>query len=98
MPTFDSGAYFLTTLIPIAVEPIFDDGVVTSPVHALRKRLSLLPRGERSPFARSTRNHFARFVVIDDVAYNGREQPDTLLVAASPALPIDQNTRICSIR
>ncbi|WP_159726272.1 hypothetical protein [Methylosinus sp. Ce-a6] len=90
MPTFDSGAYFLTTLIPIGTAPIADDGVATSPVHALRKRLSLLPRGERSPFARSTRNHFARFVVIDDVAYNGREQPNTLLVAVGPELSIDQ--------
>ena len=59
-------------------------------MHALRKRLSLLPRGERSPFARSTRNHFARFVIIDDVAYNGREQPNTLLVAVGPELSIDQ--------
>ncbi|MBU3889552.1 hypothetical protein FM996_03670 [Methylosinus sporium] len=91
MPTFDSGAYFLTTLIPISTAPIFEEsGGSASPAHALRKRLSLLPRGERSPFARSSRNHFARFVVIDDVAYNGREQPNTLLVAAAPALSIDQ--------
>jgi hypothetical protein len=90
MPTFDSGAYFLTTLIPISTAPIVEDGVPTSPVHALRKNLSLLPRGEKSPFATNTTNHFARLVVIDDVAYNGREQPNTLLVAASPELPIDQ--------
>jgi hypothetical protein len=90
MPTFDSGAYFLTTLIPISTTTIVEDGVPTSPVHALRKHLSLMPRGERSPFATNTTNHFARLVVIDDVDYNGREQPNTLLVAASPELPIDQ--------
>jgi hypothetical protein len=90
MPTFDSGAYFLTTLVPISIAPVADDGVETSPVHALRKRLSLLARGERSLFARNTRNHFSRFVVIDDVAYNGRENPNTLLVALGSALPIDQ--------
>lgn len=87
MPTFDSGAYFLTTLIPIRTDTIADDGAGTSPVHALRKRLSLLPRGEHSLFARNTRNHFARFVIIDDVAYNGREQPNTLLVSIVEALP-----------
>jgi hypothetical protein len=90
MPTFDSGAYFLTTLIPISTAPIVDDGVATSPVHALRKRLSLLPRGERSIFARNTRNHFARFVVVDDVAYNGRENPNTVVVALGEASSIDK--------
>lgn len=88
MPTFDSGAYFLTTLIPIRTDTIADDGAGTSPIHALRKTLSLLPRGERSPFAKNTRNHFARFVIIDDVAYNGREQPNTLLVSIGELLPI----------
>lgn len=88
MPTFDSGAYFLTTLVPIRTDTIGDDGAGTSPVHALRKTLSLLARGERSPFARNTRNHFTRFVVIDDVAYNGREQPNTLLVSLGELLPI----------
>jgi hypothetical protein len=88
MPTFDSGAYFLTTLIPVRTDPIPDDGAGTSPVHALRKALSLLARGEHSPFARNVRNHFARFVIIDDVAYNGREQPNTLLVSIAELLPI----------
>ena len=58
-----------------------DGDAVTSPVHALRKRLDLLPTaaetpargGGQSPFAQNTRNHFARFVIIDDVAYNGRD-------------------------
>ncbi len=80
MPTFDGGHYFLTVLVPVKTDPISDGSASTSPVHALRKRLALLPTaqqtpncgGGQSPFARNTRNHFARFVVIDDVAYNGR--------------------------
>ena len=80
MPTFDGGHYFLTAVVPIRTAPVKDGLAVTSPVHALRKRLSLLPTaaetpahgGGQSPFARNTRNHFARFVIIDDVAYPGR--------------------------
>ena len=86
MPTFDGGHYFLTVLVPIKTQPIADGAAFTSPVHALRKRLAMLPPAAQtlacsdgqSPFARNTRNHFARFVVIDDVAYNGRKQPNTL--------------------
>lgn len=80
MPTFDGGHYFLTAVVPIRTAPVKDGLAVTSPVHALRKRLSLLPTaaqtpargGGRSPFARNKRNHFARFVIVDDVAYPGR--------------------------
>ena len=86
MPTFDGGHYFLTVLLPVKTKPIEDGVAVTSPVHALRKRLAMLPPAKQtpacavreSPFARNKRNHFARFVVIDDVAYNGRQQPATL--------------------
>lgn len=86
MPTFDGGHYFLTAVIPIRTAPVEDDLAVTSPVHALRKRLSLMPTamatpargGGQSPFARNTRNHFARFVIIDDVAYPGRMARNTL--------------------
>jgi hypothetical protein len=89
MPTFDGGHYFLTCLAPVLTEPMSEGGVVTSPVHALRKRLSMLPAfaqpsetpGGQSPFARNMRNHFARFVVIDDVAYNGRDPADALWTA-----------------
>jgi hypothetical protein len=89
MPTFDGGHYFLTCLAPVRTEAMSEDGVVTSPVHALRKRLSMLQDvgqqpgalGGQSPFARNTRNHFARFVVIDDVAYNGRDPADALWTA-----------------
>src|SRR5258708_6702873 len=80
MPTYDGGHYFLTVVVPIKTTPVNDDQAVTSPVHALRKRLGMLPTaaetpacgGGQSPFARNTRNHFARFVIIDDVAYVGR--------------------------
>jgi hypothetical protein len=92
MPTFDGGHYFLTVLIPISTKHVRDGTTVTSPVHALRKRLDLLPTVAEdyasaggispSPFARNTRNHFARFAVIDDVAYNGRTESDTLVSAA----------------
>lgn len=89
MPTFDGGHYFLTVLIPISTKHVDDGNAVTSPVHALRKRLDMLPTaaetpdrgGGRSPFARNMRNHFARFVIIDDVAYNGRTERDTLVNA-----------------
>jgi hypothetical protein len=81
MPTFDGGHYFLTALVPIRTDDVDDGLAVTSPVHALRKRLDMLPtaaatpahRGGRCPFTHNKRNHFARLVIIDDVAYNGRE-------------------------
>jgi hypothetical protein len=92
MPTFDGGHYFLTVLIPISTEHVREGTTVTSPVHALRKRLDKLPTTadkpasaggkSPSPFAGNTRNHFARFAVIDDVAYNGRTGRDTLVSAA----------------
>jgi hypothetical protein len=86
MPTFDGGHYFLTAVVPIRTAPVEDGRVVTSPVHALRKRLSLIPTGAetpargggQSPFARNKRNHFARLVIIDDVAYTGRTGCNTL--------------------
>lgn len=80
MPTYDGGHYFLTVVVPVKTKPVNDDQAVTSPVHALRKRLSVLPTaaetpacgGGQSPFARNTRTHFARLLIIDDVAYVGR--------------------------
>jgi hypothetical protein len=90
MPTFDGGHYFLTALAPIRTGVVQDDLAETSPIHALRKRLDLLATAEQtqacqgqSPFARNTRNHFARLVIIDDVAYNGRVERDTVLATLS---------------
>ena len=53
--------------------PVNDDKVATSPVHAAQ-RLSMLPTATNAGWGggQSTsapRNHFARFVIIDDVAY-----------------------------
>jgi hypothetical protein len=87
MPTFDGGHYFLTALLPIRTATVSDGVAVTSPVHALRKRLDMMPTaaetpacgGGQSPFARNKRTHFVRFVIIDDVAYNGRNPQNTLL-------------------
>jgi hypothetical protein len=91
MPTYDGGHYFLTALVPIRTDVVKDGTAVTSPVHALRKHLSMMATaaqtlacgGGQSPFAGNRLNHFVRLVVIDDVAYNGRETRDTLLTAAS---------------
>jgi len=89
MPTFDGAHYFLTVLVPIQTMPIKDGQTVTSPVHALRKCLDKLAPaaqtpaccGGQSPFAQNKRTHFARFVIIDDVAYPGRLGRNTLLNA-----------------
>jgi hypothetical protein len=94
MPTFDGGHYFLSALVPVRTDPVKDDGAVTSPVHALRKRLDMMPTpgqtparaGEKSPFTCNTRNHFLRLVIIDDVAYNGRNARSTLLNGLRPAV------------
>lgn len=92
MPDFDGGHYFLTALIPVRTDPCTDPRSttsVTSHAHALREVLSGLPTalqspateaiGLNSPFARCPRTHFARFAVLDDVAFNGRLRRDPIL-------------------
>jgi hypothetical protein len=94
MPTFDGGHYFLTAFMPIATQPVKDGATITSPVHALRKELAKLPSSptfavttdEQSPFSRNALCHFARFVIIDDVAYNGRDASDPLVDALRQAV------------
>jgi len=96
MPTFDGGHYFLTALVPIRTGVEKDGADATSPVHTLLKRLEMLPPAQQtpaccsrqSPFARNKRNHFARFVIIDDVAYNGRDQGNSILTAARRINPV----------
>jgi hypothetical protein len=106
MPTFDGGHCFLTVLVPVKTEPIQDGSAFTSPVHALRKQLAMLPTaaqtpdcgGGTSPFARNTCNHFARFAIIDDVAYNGRIQYNllwTLLKKIDPMVAQPQDHLTC---
>ncbi|UHS58625.1 hypothetical protein [Agrobacterium vaccinii] len=91
MPNLDGGHYFLTILIPIRTD-LVDPGALApvSHLHALRTALDrLLPaqqspmtskesRDDNSPFARSDRTHFARFFIIDDVAFNGRVPQNSL--------------------
>jgi hypothetical protein len=95
MPNFDSGAYFLTALIPVSACTVNDGSAPTSAVHALRKEIAKIPTTQltlaeapsQSPFAGNTRNHLARLSVIEDVAYVGRDQPNALLVKAGQLLP-----------
>jgi hypothetical protein len=88
MPTYDGGHYFLTVLAPIKKELIADGSGFNSAVNVLRERLAALPNiGQRpsphpcqSPFARNTRNHFVRIGIIDDVAYNGRNEQNVAVM------------------
>jgi hypothetical protein len=89
MPNYDAGHYFLTALAPVRADSILKDGQSHSRRHLIREALAEMPMGERtvatqgkgnaSPFARDRRTHFVRFVVLDDVVFNGREPKDTLL-------------------
>ena len=89
MPNYDAGHYFLTTLAPVRLDSILIDGQSHSRRHLIREALADMPTGWRTvasqgkdpdiPFARNTRTHFARFIVLDDVVFNGRVQGDSLL-------------------
>lgn len=91
MPNYDAGHYFLTMLAPVRLDSMVIDGQSHSRRHLIREALAAIPTGERTvvsqgrqidaPFARNTRTHFARFVVLDDVVFNGRVPGDTLLDA-----------------
>ena len=95
MPNFDCGAYFLSTLIPVKTGAIGGEAAAsgTSPVHAMRAALAALPTARQSPhangdspFAKNTRNHFARMVVIEDVAYVGRQPINSLVTVLTELL------------
>jgi hypothetical protein len=101
MPNLDGGHYFLTVLAPIRTDsvPIGDDRW-RSHLDLLRETLTLLPTARQnkvthnaalnSPFARNRLNHLARFVVIDDVVYNGRVPGNTLIdrvLGRNPIIP-----------
>ena len=91
MPDFDGGHYFLTMLAPIRTDVLIDPkvGRSRSHRHRLEQKLSLMATGQQSaaapdtvwdsPFSRNTRNHLARFVIIDDPAFNGRNSGDALI-------------------
>lgn len=90
MPNLDGGHYFLTVLSPVLAVPVRrQDGSITSPTAMLREALASLPTavqskvcsdgGHHSPFARCHRTHFARFVVIDQPAFNGRDNGNAII-------------------
>ena len=89
MPNYDAGHYFLTVLAPIRLDSIIVDGQSHSRRHLIREALADMPTAEstvvsigkctNNPFARNTRTHLARFVVLDDVVFNGRVSGDTLV-------------------
>jgi len=94
MPNFDTGHYFLTTLAPIRNGTVADDrGVTVSFQQKLKMLLAILPTalqspatvniGLNSPFSRNRRTHLARFMVLDDVIYNGRNSPDAIVTSLS---------------
>ncbi|MEA3278002.1 MAG: hypothetical protein U9Q81_22500 [Pseudomonadota bacterium] len=100
MPNFDGGHYFLSVLVPIRIESVsIGDGCCRSHADLLRETLTQLPTARQnvvtrkarlnSPFARNTLNHLARFVVIDDVVYNGRIQSDAVLSKITGESPLD---------
>jgi len=105
MPSLDGGHYFLTVLAPIRGESIIDPvtNASRSHRHVLAQKLALLPTGSQtaaspiapapSPFALNTLNHFARLVIIDQPAFNGRVSGDSLLnLDGNPLLaqPVDR--------
>ena len=90
MANIDGGHYFLTTLIPVDVEPqVGADGSFTSPSHVLREALATLPTAQQSPaavaagfnspFARCTRTHFVRAALITQPMFNGRDGGNALV-------------------
>jgi hypothetical protein len=95
--TFDGGHCFLTVLLPVKTCDVVDkDGMRSSHVRLLRDALALLPTAQQSrpteaglansPFADSSRTHFARMAVIDDTIYNGPLPADTIRAAARDLL------------
>jgi len=98
MPTFDGGHCFLTTLIPIETADVVDrGGWKSSHVQMAREALAVLPTAHQSavtetlacnsPFAKCTKTHFARLVVLDDVIYNGRMPTSALLDQSDRTIP-----------
>lgn len=67
--------YALTVLTPIL------DGHETE----LAEYLDTLPAGEQSPLARVPGTHFARWVIIGDVVYEGLEQEESATTSSSRA-------------
>src|SRR5882672_4590860 len=103
MPTFDGGHCFLTALLPIQTCEVVDEaGLRSSHVHMVRDALAILPTAHQSPvterlsvispFVKSTKTHFARIAVIDDVIFNGRMATNAILDQSDRTIPqpVDQ--------
>jgi len=99
MPNFDTGHLFLTFLCPIRSGTATDDeGARVSYEQRLRTTLALLPTalqspatrdiGINSPFARNRRTHLCRFMVLEDVIYNGRNPSDAIVAALRKSDPL----------
>jgi len=99
MPTFDTGHLFLTFLCPIRAGSTTDkEGTTASYEQRLRTTLALLPTalqspatqgiGINSPFARNRRTHLCRFMVLEDVIYNGRNPSDAIVAAVNKSDPV----------
>jgi len=99
MPTFDAGTLFLTFLTPIRLGSATDlTGAAVSYEQRLRIGLALLPTalqspatqliGENSPFARNRQTHLCRFMVLDDVVFNGRNPKDAIATSLAGEDPI----------
>ena len=99
MPTFDAGSLFLTFLTPIRLGSTRDlTGASVSFEQRLRIVLALLPTalqspatqliGENSPFARNRQTHLCRFMVLDDVVFNGRNPKNAIATSLAGEDPI----------
>ena len=98
MANFDGGHYFLTVLAPVKTGVAEQDGLSSrSHEQLLRRTLARLPTAQQtpisakskknSPFSRNKRTHFARFAVLHDVIYNGRNAADALVQSDSRIVP-----------
>ena len=105
MASIDGGHYFLTVLAPVRRAWAGGDGrPTTAPMIILREILATLPTaqqtpqatesGQNSPFARSTRTHFARFAVIDRLGYNGFIAADPIRATLGLQKPMSDNDEL----
>ncbi len=100
MSNFIGGHYFFTALVPVRLGTVEDavSGAHVSYEQALRIELASLPTalqsstnleiGINSPFVGNLRTHFARFAVINDVVYNGRDPRDAIISALKNEDPV----------
>lgn len=90
MANIDVNSYFFTAVVPVCNEGIVEhDGIKSSPIHVVREVLETLPTalqshateeiGLNSPFSRNLRTHFARFMILDQPYFNGRDRSNALL-------------------